>query len=102
MLYKQPNTVTSPQDCVSNINVIFDGGTGSYPFSVAKLDWDGVPCIAMRWNVGQREWDDPQKKNNNKECVGMPVSRGFPVWFVLPKEFFDQNSEVWKQIKSKL
>jgi hypothetical protein len=53
MQYTPPNTVTSPRDCVSNINVIFDGGTGSSPFSVAKLDWDGTPCIAMRWNVGQ-------------------------------------------------
>jgi hypothetical protein len=102
MQYTPPNTVTSPRDCVSNINVIFDGGTGSSPFSVAKLDWDGAPCIAMRWNVGQREWDDPEKLNNQKVCAGMPVSRGFPVWFVLPKELLDENSEVWKQIKSKL
>jgi len=102
MQYTPPNTVTSPQDCVSNINVIFDGGTGSSPFSVAKLDWDGSPCIAMRWNVSQREWGDPEKQNNQKVCAGMPVSRGFPVWFVLPTELFDENSEVWMQIKGKL
>jgi len=103
MQYKAPNAVTSPKDCVSNINVIFDGGViPPTHFSVAKLDWDGDPCIAMRWNVGQREWDEPDKQNNQQICAGMPVSRGYPVWFVLPKELFDENSDVWKQIKSKL
>ena len=103
MLYTLPSNVRSPKDCVSNINVIFDGGTASpNHFSVATLDWDGCPCLAMRWNVGQREWDDPEKQNNQKVCVGMPVSRGFPVWFVLPDDFFKENSDVWKLIKGKL
>ena len=103
MRYTPPNTVTSPRDCVSNINVIFDGGViPPTHFSVARLDWEGSPCLVMRWNVGQREWDDPEKQNNQKVCLGMPVSRGFPVWFVLPEVLLNEHSEVWKQIKSKL
>ena len=100
MQYKQPNTVIGPRDYVSNVHVVYDGGVDS--FSVAKLDWEGKPHIAMRWNVAAREWNDQEKKNNKKLCVGMPSSHGYPVWFVLPKEFFDESSEVWKLIRSKL
>jgi hypothetical protein len=100
MRYTPPNTVTGPRDYVSNVRVIYNGGVNS--FSVAKLDWDGNPCLAMRWNVSAREWNDPDKQNNIKMCVGMPASHGHPVWFVVPEEFFDENSEVLKQIKSKL
>ncbi|HEY3761943.1 MAG TPA: hypothetical protein VGN23_09370 [Verrucomicrobiae bacterium] len=99
--YTPPGSVISPQDCVSNIRVIFDGGTGSSPFSVVKLDWSGVPRIAMRWNVSEREWDDADKISGKVVCKGMPVSRGHPVWFVLPDEVAS-DSDVWKDIKHKL
>ena len=100
MKYAPPSTVTSPQDYISNINVLFDGGDDS--FSVAKLDWEGKPCIAMRWNVARRERDDPDKISGAKVCVGMPSSHGFPVWFVLPDEIVNKDSEIWKLIESKL
>jgi hypothetical protein len=97
MKYALPNTVTSPQDYITNIQVIYDGGVES--FSIAKLDWEGRPCIAMRWNVARREWDDPDKQSGKTVCVGMPSSHGYPVWFVLPEEF---DSEVWTLIEGKL
>jgi hypothetical protein len=96
-----PIDVISPKDCVSNIRVVFDGGTGSNPFSVVKLDWDGSPCIAMRWNVSEREWNDADKKSGKVVCKGMPLSRGYPVWFVLP-DGFTGDSDIWKDIKKKL
>jgi hypothetical protein len=100
MKYAPPNTVTSPQDYISNIRVIYDGGENS--FSIARLDWEAKPCIAMRWNVARRECDDPEKQSGKKACVGMPSSHGFPVWFLLPDEIISKNSEVWKLIESKL
>jgi hypothetical protein len=95
--------VTSPQDCVSNIRVIYDGkdgsSPGSSPFSVAQLDWLGKPCFAMRWNVAQREWDDPDKISGKKICAGMPTSRGYPVWFILPDEIVKQDPKIWSLIR---
>jgi hypothetical protein len=95
--------VTSPKDCVSNIRVIYDGKDGSlpgtHPFSLALLDWEGKTCFAIRWNVAQREWDDPQKNSNNRTCAGMPTSRGYPVWFILPDEIIKQDSKIWSLIR---
>lgn len=96
MLYTPPNTVIAPQDCVSNIHVIFDGGVDSY--SVVKLDWNGSPRIAMRWNVSEREWHETDKASGSVECKGMPTSHGVPVWFVLPDDFLDTSADVWKDI----
>jgi hypothetical protein len=100
MKYTPPNTVTSPRDCVSNIQVIYDGGEES--FSVASLYWGDKKRIAMRWNVSEREWSDPAKVSGKKVCIGMPVSRGFPIWFVLPNELLGKNSEVWKLMQKHL
>ncbi len=83
MRYIKPNRVISPRDFVRNVNVIFDGGIDS--FSIAELEWEGGKTFAMRWNVARREWDDPEKQNGNIECKGMPTSRSYPVWFVLPE-----------------
>jgi len=51
----------------------------------------------MRWNVSEREWDDADKESGKVLCKGMPVSRGYPVWFVLPDDAF-KNTDVWKKI----
>lgn len=93
MNYTSPGTITSPRDYISNIRVIFDGGEAS--FSLAKLDWEGKPCFAMRWNVARREWDDIEKSSGKKVCVGMPSSHGYPVWFVLPDTFINKDPEIW-------
>jgi len=97
MIYHSPITVISPTDYVSNVQVLYDGGPDSV--SVASLEWEGNPCIAMRWNIARREWDDAEKIKNNKTCVGLPSSHGYPVWFVLPEELFDPKSDLSKAIK---
>ncbi len=96
MEYYSPKGVISPVDCVSNVQVLYDGGDGSV--SVASLEWEGNPCIAIRWNIARREWDDTEKKQNKKTCVGMPSSHGYPVWFILPDELFDSKSDLHKAI----
>jgi len=85
MKYIKPNRVVSPRDYVKNVHVIFDGGIDS--FSIAELEWEGGKSLGMRWNVARREWDDPQKINGSIEfeCKGMPTSRSYPVWFILPE-----------------
>src|SRR5687767_1789102 len=98
MNYTAPATVIGPQDFVRNVQVIHDGGEGSV--SIARLDWEGSLVFAMRWNVARREWEDPEKASGSKVCVGMPSSHGHPVWFVLPDEMFDRDSEMWQHIRA--
>lgn len=98
MKYVKPNLVTSPRDFIGNVEVIYNGGAES--FSLAKIEWEGSPSYAIRWNVARREWDDPVKISLKKECVGMPSSHGYPVWFVIPDEFLDKDSEIWKLLES--
>lgn len=100
MKYFAPKKVIGPKDFVTNVKVLYDGGPNSV--SVAQLDWEGNTCIAMRWNIARREWDDKDKKNNKKTCVGMPSSHGFPVWFILPDELFDSQSDLSKSIDNYL
>lgn len=97
MKYFPPQTINSPTDYVSNVKVLYDGGDDSV--SVASLEWEGQSHIAMRWNIARREWNDSDKKNNKKTCVGMPSSHGYPVWFILPDELFDSQSDLNKAIK---
>jgi len=82
MNYTNPNQVISPKKYLKVINVIFDGGL--YSFSIAELEWEKNKVYGMRWNVGRNEWDNPDKKSGLKICLGMPVSRARPVWFILP------------------
>lgn len=96
MRYTLPHAVTSPQDYVNDVNVIYDGGEEGY--SVAKILWEDEPCLAIRWNVARREFEDPEKVSGEKVCVGMPSSHGYPVWFVLPEEILNQDSEVRRLI----
>lgn len=102
MEYTPPQEVTSPRDCIDNVQVIHDGGLGegdeAKAYSVATIEWEGVSCLAIRWNVAQREWEDPEKVSGERVCVGMPSSRGYPVWFILPKEILDADSDVRRKI----
>ncbi len=96
MIYKAPNLVVSPRDSVSNVETILDAGEES--ISIAKLNWDGEEVIGIRWKISKREWSTPNKVSEEIECKGMPVSRGVPVWFVLPKEMLDRKSIFWNKI----
>lgn len=84
--YHDPVNVLSPRDCVEGVTTIFDGGTNGAAFSIAKVIWQGEIKIAVRWNVTEREWDDPNKIDGRVVCVGEPNSRGYPTWFILPND----------------
>ncbi|MDQ2178002.1 hypothetical protein [Marinifilum sp. D714] len=99
MNYKDPKKVLSPKDAISKVDVIYDGGENS--ISIAKIIWNGEEVIGMRWNVAMREWHN-KEKIAGKQCLGMPTSSGHSVWFVVPNDFFDRNSDLWKEIESKL
>lgn len=73
MNYVDPASVISPQDKVSDVEVIYDGGEGSW--SVAKLKWAGTPDLGIRWNGSY-----------NNQPTGLPQSRGYPTWFIVPEE----------------
>ncbi len=96
MNYINPNQVISPQEYISNIRILHDGGNDS--FSLARVEWEGEDCFAIRWNIARREWDDPEKQIDRKQCIGMPSSHGYPIWFILPEELIDQDSEIWRII----
>ena len=100
--YKKPEEVNSPKNHISNVRVIYDGGAKNLKdtFSVAKVEWDGEDKIAVRWNVGRDEWDINEKIK--KVCSGMPKSRQYPVWFILPDELVNRNSKIWKKIEKYL
>jgi hypothetical protein len=100
MNYRNPQQVTSPRDFVEAVEVIHDGGEDG--ISVARLNWEGSSVIGIRWNVARREWDDEAKQREERECVGMPSSHGHPVWFVLPEDLIERDSEVWTAIESSL
>lgn len=88
--YHPASTVLSPKDCVSNVQVIYDGGAEKGEFSIAVLEWHGKPCIGIRWNITERELSIPEKKSGERICVGEPNSRGNPTWFILPDNFLKQ------------
>jgi len=100
MKYSQPSGVISPMDCVSNVKVLFDGGIDS--FSIAEMEWEGTPVHGIRWNVARREWDDADKVNGIKTCLGMPTSRGYSVWFVLPDVFIPYINQIIADEKERL
>lgn len=80
-------SVISPQDCVDNVNPIHDGGAVQGAYSVAILEWEGNPCVGIRWNITQREFNNPDKVSGKVVCVGEPNSRGYATWFILPDYF---------------
>ena len=83
MNYNKPDKVRSPRGYVKHITPLYDGGEEG--FSVAILeDCNGNYNIGIRWNVSEKEWDDRRKAENGMVCVGMPQSRGYSVWFILP------------------
>lgn len=86
MKYNHPNQVRSPRGYAKHITPLYDGGEEG--FSIALLeDCNGNHNIGIRWNVSEKEWDDSYKTEEGMICVGMPQSRGYSVWFILPDTF---------------
>jgi len=73
MAYVDPTTVVSPKASWELKSVIHNTGQGGW--SAAEGEWDGSPCLAVRWNGSDTD-----------EGVGNPQSRGYPTWFVIPDE----------------
>lgn len=74
MNYVDPASVISPKHKVSNVEVIHDGGEHSW--SAAKLTWENNPVVGLRWNGSY----------DSETTKGMPQSRGYPTWFIVPEE----------------
>jgi len=84
MKYVKPDDVKSPKNHLELVRVLYDGKDDpSYSIAIVKYD-DGDESYAMRWNISSAEYDDPDKVQGKKLCIGNPVSRGYPTWFVLP------------------
>lgn len=84
MKYIKPEDVKSPRSYVNRIKPLYDGGCEG--FSIAILENINGECnVGMRWNISENEWDDQRKIKEKKYCVGMPQSRGYSVWYILPK-----------------
>jgi hypothetical protein len=71
MPYVNPETVDSPKASWKLKRVIYNSGQGGW--SVARGEWEGDPCLGVRWNGSKAD-----------EGVGNPQSRGYPTWFILP------------------
>ena len=84
--YRNPLDVNSPKGLVDNVELLFDGGPSSY--SIVTLNYDDGPAIGLRWNVSDHEQMDDDKINGRTECVGIPQSHGYPIWFIIPKSFY--------------
>ena len=83
MNYNHPNVVRSPRGYVKHIKPLYDGGEAGCSFAILE-DSNGNKNIGIRWNVSENEWYDKRKTEEGKVCVGMPQSRGYSVWFILP------------------
>ncbi|MGS4243649.1 hypothetical protein ACKUS5_29245 [Serratia marcescens] len=79
-MYVKPTDVLSPRGHVEVLDVLYDAG--EWDVSVARINYRDElnqpfsECTGIRWNG-----------NLDEGSKGMPLSRGYPVWFVIPKEF---------------
>lgn len=83
MKYNRPDQVRSPRGYAKHIKPLYDGGEEGFSIAILE-DCNGKHNIGIRWNVSEKEWDDRRKTEEGMICVGMPQSRGYSVWFILP------------------
>lgn len=83
MNYNHPNQVRSPRGYAKHIKPLYDGGEEGFSIAILE-DSNGYKNIGIRWNVSEKEWEDSRKTEEGMTCVGMPQSRGYSVWFILP------------------
>ena len=95
MKYIKPEDVKSPRSYVKTIKPLYDGGCEG--FSIAILEnINGDYHVGMRWNISENEWVDKLKIKEEKYCLGMPQSRGYSVWFILPKSSWKYVTQMIK------
>lgn len=78
MGYIDPETVDSPKASWKLTKVVYNSSPGQGGWSVAEGDWEGDPCLGVRWNGDESE-----------PGVGNPQSRGYPTWFIVPEGLED-------------
>lgn len=83
MKYNHPENVRSPRGYAKCIKPLYNSGEEGISIAVLENS-DGNYNIGIRWNVSEKEWDDRSKIEEKKVCVGMPQSRGYSVWFIMP------------------
>lgn len=83
MNYNHPEQVRSPRGYAKHIKPLYDGGEEGCSIAILE-DYNGYKNIGIRWNVSEKEWEDSRKTEKGMTCVGMPQSRGYSVWFILP------------------
>ena len=86
-IYHNPHTVVHPASIITHISVLYDGGATG--FSLAMVTCEGLPHVAMRWNVANKEQQDPHKQQGRDICSGSPAMGVVPTWFILPRELFN-------------
>ncbi|MBL7691423.1 MAG: hypothetical protein JNM41_07505 [Flavipsychrobacter sp.] len=84
--YHDPATVLRPAKHISSLQVLHDGGSDGA--SLAVVHWDGLPHLAIRWNVAFAERAESDKLCGGVICHGSPARKGLPTWFILPRELF--------------
>ena len=84
MKYIKPKDVKSPRSYVKTIKPLYDGGCEGFSTEILE-NINGDYHVGMRWNISENEWEDQRKIKEEKYCLGMPQSRGYSVWFILPK-----------------
>lgn len=72
--YRHPQDVISPQDLLGPFRVVLNNGSGDGAYMIGW--WGGLPirAIGFRWN------------GTNTDRRGLPISRGHPVWIILPDD----------------
>lgn len=72
MKYRDPRTIYTPKNQISDVKVLYDGksgyNAGETGFSIARVTWNGNKTLAMRWNVSHVEYDDQDKVAGKAEC----------------------------------
>ena len=76
MAYVNPETVLTPRNRVTSVEILYSSGQGGW--SLARLEFDDEDRLGIRWNGSEQE-----------PGIGNPQSRGRPTWFVVPKELAD-------------
>jgi hypothetical protein len=71
MPYTAPQNVSAPKEHWQLAYVLNDGGPGNPAYAVGY--WDGVRCIATRWN-------------GDSDNVGWPRIFVHPAWHILPSQ----------------
>ena len=96
MNYNHPNQVRSPRGYAKHITPLYDRGEEGCSIAILE-DCNGYKNIGIRWNVSEKEWEDSRKTEEGMMCVGMPQSRGYSVWFILPDTSWQFVSQMIKE-----